>query len=284
MKTISLTRSNISRLKPYPLDKVICSEAKIYYYKHDKNNNVLLKKLYYTDNDYIQRKIDTLEEVQDSDIVNFNELVFPNAIVTVQGENIGFTINEVKDCVNLHLFLEDKRINSQIKIEVLKRIGKLLEKVQMANQEFYFGDLQSYNFLVNSNYDIFVVDLDSSATKTTDLLTSKYVVLDEKTRDTLKYNVNSEGKIHPSIDGDIFCYNTLVLNYLSGMLTHRLSFEEFYDYIDYLEDCHLPKGMTDAFLYQYSERKNESVFPYLADLPDDYGRVHYNVYKALRKR
>lgn len=285
MKEISLTESSISRLKKYPLDNIQSSESTFYYFKKNKDrSNILFKKLFITDEKRVERKISTIERLQDSELSTYSELIIPDEYVTIRGIKSGFTIREISDCTNLHLFLEDKTVSREDKLTVLKKIGELLRKVQSQGQEFYFGDLQSYNFLVGKDLDIYVVDLDSSATSRKKPLDTKYIVIDRKTHLVSKYKVNRVGRAYPNKDVDIFCYNTMVLNYLAGRSLHRLDYQEYYDYINYLEACGMPKDMIEIYTHHYTDKHNESVAELLDDLPDDYARVHYNVYKALKKK
>ena len=183
MKEIALKESDVSRLKEYPLHGIISTESKIYYYKKDPDwqTQHLFKRLYLTDEKRVYRKERTIEELQRSELSTYPELVLPEEIVTIQGIKSGFTIKEITDCKNLHLFLNDKKIPPKDKIVVLKKIGELLRKVQSSNQEFYFGDLQEYNFLVNDDLDIFAVDLDSSAITRKKPLETKYIIIDRNT-------------------------------------------------------------------------------------------------------
>ena len=285
MKEISLTESAVRRLKKYPLDNIMSSESTLYYYKKDQDrSNILLKKLFLTDEKRVNRKIETIERLQDSDLAAYPELIIPDELVTIQGVKSGFTIAEVCDCANLHLFLEDNSVPREDKITVLKKIGELLRKVQCQRQEFYFGDLQSYNFLVDEDLGIYAVDLDSSATSRKKPLETKYIILDKKTHKVPKYKVNKSGRAYPNKDVDFFCYNTLVLNYLAGRPIHKLSYPEYFDYLQYLIRCDLPQDMIDIYIHHYTDKHNESVVDYLDDLPDDYARADYRVYNALKNR
>lgn len=285
MKEIALKESDISRLKEYPLDGIMSTESKIYYYKKDPDwtNNTLLKRLYLTDEKRVYRKERTIEELQRSELSTFRELVIPDELVVVQGIKSGFTIREITDCINLQLFLDDKKVSNEDKLTVLKKIGDLLRRVQSSNQEFYFGDLQAYNFLVNNDLDIFAVDLDSSAISRQKPLETKYITIDKKTHPIQKYKVNKARRCYPNKNIDTYCYNTLVLNYLAGGSLHRLPYEDYYDYLIYLDQCNMPKELVDIYINHYTDKNNESVVDYLDDLPKDYARVNYKVYQAIKQ-
>lgn len=285
MNEIALKESDVSKLKKYPLDGIWSTESIIYYYKKDSNmNSILFKKLYLTDEKRIRRKTETINGIKNSELSTYKELIVPDDIIVVGGVKSGFTINEVEDSINLHFFLNDSSISNEDKIHVLKKIGELLRRVQSQKQEFYFGDLQEYNFLVNKNNDVSVIDLDSSAVSRKSPLETKYIIIDEKTHGVRKYKVNKALRSYPSSDIDIYCYNTLVLNFLAGTSVNRLNFIEHFEYLDYLTNIGIiPKEMKDIYINHYTEKKNESVLDYLEEVPIAYERGCYTVYKALQK-
>lgn len=285
MNEIALKESDISKLKKYPLDGIWSTESIIYYYKKDSDmNSILFKKLFLTDEKRIRRKTEAINGIKNSELSTYKELVVPDDIIVVGGIKSGFTINEVEDSINLHFFLNDNAISNADKIEVLKKIGQLLKRVQSQSQEFYFGDLQEYNFLVNNNKDISVIDLDSSAVSRKTPIETKYVIIDEKTHGVRKYKVNKALRSYPSIDADIYCYNTLVLNFLAGTNVNGLNFIEHFEYLDYLFNIGIiPRNMKDIYINHYTEKKNESVLDYLNDIPLNFERGSYCVYTALQK-
>ncbi len=284
MREVVLKESEIDRLKEYPLDGIMSTESKIYYYKKDENwNSHLLKRLYRTDEERVYRKERTIEALQRSELSTYPELVIPEELVVIQGIKSGFTIKEVTDCTNLQLFLEDKTILNKDKILVLQKIGKLLRKVQSQDQEFYFGDLQSYNFLVNKDLDVFAVDLDSSAVTRKKPIETKYIIIDKKAHSVNKYKVNKAKRCYPNRNIDIFCYDTMVLNFLAGTSTNRFTYYEYYEYINYLEEIGYPKELIDVYINLYTDKANIGVEDYLLDLPKDFARGNYGVFKALKK-
>ena len=285
MEEIALKESDLDKLKEYPLDDVICSESNIFYFKKDfDTSNLLFKKLFITTPKRVDRKIETIKVIRDSELSTYKELILPEEIVVVGGVRTGFTIREVENSTNLHVFLNDNNIPNTRKIKVLKKIGELLERVHKQNQEFYIVDLQDYNFLVDENDEIDVVDLDSSAVSRKTPLESKYIVIDQKTRNVNKYKLNKAGRTYPNLNVDNYCFNVMVLNYLAGRPLHRLEFWEYFDYVDYLRNVGI---INDKMLYiyanQYSEKYNEPITEYLDLIPESINRGSYDVYSALQK-
>ena len=285
MREIALNESNINRLKEYPLQDVFSTESTIYYYKRDhEEGSLLLKKLFLTDEKRVGRKEETIDRLQESELATYKELVIPQDIVTIGGVKSGFTIKEVEDCRNLHLLLKDYSVPTKRKIEILRKIGDLVKRVECQEQEFYFGDLQDYNFLVDNADDVYAVDLDSSAVSRKKPLDTKYIIIDKKTHGIEKYKVNKAGRAYPSRNVDRYCYNTMVLNFLAGLEMNRVSFQEYFQYIDYLANVGIiPEEMRQVYINHYSDKDNELVTDYLEEVPEENGRGRFKVYQALQK-
>ena len=285
MEEIALKESDLDKLKEYPLEDVICSESNIFYFKKDfDTSNLLFKKLFLTTPKRVERKIETIKAIRDSELSTYKELILPEEIVVVGGIKSGFTIREVENSINLHVFLKDNNISNERKIGVLKKIGELLERVHKQKQEFYIVDLQDYNFLVDDKDGVYVVDLDSSAVSRKTPLDSKYIAIDAKTRDANKYKINRAGRPYPNFNVDNYCYNTMVLNYLAGIPLHRLDYSDYFDYVNYLHNIGIiPVEMLEIYVNQYTDKYNEPVTCYLDLIPDTINQGSFQVYSALKK-
>lgn len=283
MKEIALKEKDIEKLKKYPLERIMSTESVIYYYKNNqKEKSVLLKKLFRTEQESVERKEKTISDMQNSELSTYKELVIPKEIVLVQGIKSGFTIEEVTDSINLHFILKDQTVPTIKKIHILQKIGDLLKRTQSQEQSFFFGDLQDYNFLVDKEDNIYAVDLDSAATEENVPLETKYIAIDRKTHKVEKYKVTKETKAYPSKDVENFCYNTMVLNFLADTATHRLSYGDYYNYIEYLEEIGYPKEMMDIYRNHYIDKQNKMVVDMLEDLPKDLEEGNYKVYQNKR--
>ena len=73
------------------------------------------------------------------------------------------------------------------------------------------------------------------------------------------------------------------MNFLAGIPLHRLSYSEYYTYLNYLEQCKMPKELIEILINHYTDKANHSVVDLLDDLPQDYARTNYNVFTALQK-
>jgi hypothetical protein len=75
----------------------------------------------------------------------------------------------------------------------------------------------------------------------------------------------------------------MVLNFLAGTSTNRFTYYEYYEYINYLEEIGYPKELIDVYINLYTDKANIGVEDYLLDLPKDFARGNYGVFKALKK-
>ncbi len=285
MNSISLKGSEVDKLKLYPIGNIMSTESKIYYYKHYDSKNLLIKKLFITDKDVFKRKIDTIEDINSSELSNFEELVIPEDLVVVRGKKIGFTIREITDSTNLGFILNDSNVSIEKKILLLKKIGELLNKTMSCDKDCYINDLQPFNFLVDKDDNIRVVDLDSSATNSNNPLISFYMTLDKKTRQVNKYHVTEDGLSYPDKNSDLFCYNMMILNTISGNKIHKLNFDEFYNYLFYLSSIGMNCDLVESFVTLYENKDNINPVDYLSNInKESLYRSHYNVYKLNKKR
>ena len=285
MQEIALKESDISKLKPYPLDGIWNSESNIYYYKKDSDmNSILIKKLLLTDTKNVNKKIETITKIKESELSSYKELVLPQDIIVVGGIKSGFTIPEVVDSITLGELLEDRTIPNSVKLNTLKKIGDLIRKIQCQKQNFYFCDLHEYNFLIKKNGEIAVIDLDSSSVSRRRTAISSYIIMDNKTHHISKYRVKDYVYSYPSINADNYCYNTLVLNFLAGRRLHELNYNDYFDYINYLYNIGIiPSEMRDIYINHYTDKKNMLVVDYIDEIPQAYERGCYNVFKGLQK-
>ena len=284
MDKICLTSSELNRLKRYPIGKIISTEGRMYYYKDLDPNNLLIKRFYKIDPAGLDYKIKTIEDLNNSELSTFEELVIPKDIVVVHGEQIGFTIEEINNSTNLGLILNNPKISIKKKIELLKKVGQLLRKTMSCDQEFYISDLHPYNYLVDENENIRVIDLDSSATNSNKPLESYYISLDRKAESVDKYHILRNGLSYPTYNGDLLCYNMMILNTISNNKIHLINFNDYYDYIYYLYSIGMNEELIESFINLYSNKDNINPVDYLSDINNEsLYRSNYNVYKLTKR-
>lgn len=257
MQIINMSKTKLNSLEPLILPKDVtsteCELFKYNYYGKEK----LLKKLYRTNGIIFANKLYTIEALNSNKDNIPSNFIVPEVLVSINKQIEAFTMKYIKG-TNLSIILNEPTITYEEKINYLKSIGNILEQMKNIRKytelkDFYIGDIHEDNFLVDTEkQEIFVADLDSCKIAdnksfpgryltTTSLLRYneiKYSLLDEPDR-IADYKVTEET--------DIYCYIIMILNYLYDGRIDRLSIEEFYRFINYLDDIEVNKELIESF-------------------------------------
>lgn len=257
MQIINMSKTKLNSLEPLILPKDVtsteCELFKYNYYGKEK----LLKKLYRTNGIIFANKLYTIEALNSNKDNIPSNFIVPEVLVSINKQIEAFTMKYIKG-TNLSIILNEPTITYEEKINYLKSIGNILEQMKNIRKytelkDFYIGDIHEDNFLVDTEkQEIFVADLDSCKIAdnksfpgryltTTSLLRYneiKYLLLDEPDR-IADYKVTEET--------DIYCYIIMILNYLYDGRVDRLSIEEFYRFINYLDDIEVNKELIENF-------------------------------------
>lgn len=252
-----MSKTKLNSLEPLILPKDVtsteCELFKYNYYGKEK----LLKKLYRTNGIIFANKLYTIEALNSNKDNIPSNFIVPEVLVSINKQIEAFTMKYIKG-TNLSIILNEPTITYEEKINYLKSIGNILEQMKNIRKytelkDFYIGDIHEDNFLVDTEkQEIFVADLDSCKIAdnksfpgryltTTSLLRYneiKYLLLDEPDR-IADYKVTEET--------DIYCYIIMILNYLYDGRVDRLSIEEFYRFINYLDDIEVNKELIENF-------------------------------------
>ena len=84
-------------------------------------------------------------------------------------------------------------------------------------------------------------------------------VVNEKTNNQLgnnKYSFNVFGIPYPGHDSDLLCYNMMLLNVLAEENMNLISIDEYYSYLDYIQEIGFSKSFVDSFRSIYTENSN----------------------------
>ena len=282
----------------------------------------LLKRLYLNSGAVFGNKLQTINSLIDNkDEIDIKEIVFPEKIATVGSEIVGF-IMPLINSMNLKTALMDDSISIERKIKYLKQIGLILEQMKLVREytsitEFYLNDLHESNFIVTTDTDdVRVIDIDSCKINGNQIFTSKYLssksfinqiykyqknkALDfgyqyayteggikyRKYSDTSysKYSTNMEGSFIPDENTDLYCYMIIILNFLYGADTGRFTFEEFYDYLAYLDEIGVSKEFTLIAEKLVDGSPNENPYQLLDSLIPYIGRSNHYTYNYIKKK
>ena len=280
MKKLLLTENEFNSLKKLPLvEGTIEKESTMYYVP---NNEKEIIKVYKNFNDklYLMEKLKTtrnlLKYVKETQI---QELIRPHGIALINKNVIGTIYPEI-DAYTARVYLSLSIIPIKLKIEILKKIGSLLDKIKNTNPKYNaaFSDVHLDNFLINDiivNKFKNIVELSITAcdTDSMKILDSKgnpsYYLYDSKKLSKLdKYKLDTENIIIPDSNTDIYCYNMIILDFISkSNFAYCLNIDEYYRYIDYLDKLNLNTNLLQAFESVYKKDiDNISALPYLDSL------------------
>ena len=296
MQIYNISKKHFNSLKPYKLEcGVYNTEARMYEIEIKKKYETelkLLKKLYTTYGQVFSNKLYTINSLIDNkDKIDLEELVVPDKLCSVNNEIVGFLLPLINNN-NLSVILRDPKIDFNSKLDYLKQIGSLLEKMKYLREyseldDFYISDLHEGNIIVEKGTNkIKVVDLDSckichnTPQMAVYLNRNSYIA-------TLpnKYRImDNSNNLMPDENTDLYCYNIIILNTLYGKRTISMEISDYFDYIEYLEEIGYPEPLVESFRALYSMKDNVNPYRYLDYIPADYGRAGYKIFELNRKK
>ena len=293
MKVISISRSKFRELKELILPReVIATEAKILDFKY-KNQDKVLKALYFLEGSKFANKLYTIEMLDNYKEYLPTSFLIPDYLCAVNGNVIGFTIPKFNG-INLSSILVDSKIDKKEQIYYLKKIGEILEQLENIRtytdlKSIYINDLHDSNFLVDLNKkELKVIDLDSCKINGNDVFPSRYLTKNSILTNSNKYRINKRpglGYIVPDANSDLFCYNTVILNYLYKDKISIYGISEFYEYLNYLKDIGVNKDLVDTFSKIVNNCDNENPVYYLDSLTDEQiARASRKVFSKVKNK
>ncbi|MBQ9072235.1 MAG: hypothetical protein IJY25_03690 [Bacilli bacterium] len=293
MKIISLSKKKFEELQELKLSREIFNtEAKIYDFNYRGDKKVL--KTLYTLNGYtFANKLYTLEMLDSNRNYLPTSFYIPDYLCTVDGKVVGFTIPKIEG-TNLTEILKSKNIDYKEQIYYLKKIGEMLNQLHNIRKytslkDFYINDLHDSNFIVdNNNRELKVIDLDSCKIGSNEPFAARFLTPFSIIKGIDKYKLNedkhSNGYIVPNSDTDLYCYIMIIMNYLYGDKLSSSGIENFYEYLNYLEDVGVNKELLNIFSKVVTNCKNENPLNYLDSLTSEQiYRAKQSVYSKVKK-
>ena len=297
MKVISISKKRFENLEKYQLPSSIFNSESVLYTLPIKNRwetiNKILKRLYVTNGPLFGNKLETINSLIDlQEEINIPEIVFPEKLAVVNYEVVGYTMEQI-DSINLETALRNDDIDAKTKIKYLRQIGEILEKMSNIRKfsqvkDFYLNDIHENNFIVEKSSDsIRVVDIDSCKINGNFTFGSRYLSPMSMANNITKYKHETNGICGgffiPTEDTELYCYIIMILNTLYGGGFNRVSLEEFYNYLEYLNSIGVSLELVDKFEKIVSNTHNENPYEFLDELIPIYGRAHQNVYRRIKK-
>lgn len=273
MFTTTFTNSSFAKLKKFDPGKDIPNtECELYIKGTKDKGKILIKKFFVREGDYLGKKLKNLNTLMyyKSSLESVKELILPNSLVIVGGEIVGYSMEFIDKNINLLNYLRSLNNSLEDKVKYLKCIGSILEEINNIKgfpYDFSLGDLHEGNFIIDKNGLLKVVDIDSSYISNNEPFPAKYLSINPLLKDlSYKYTTNDKGDIIPNRNTDIYCYIMIILNTLANQDMCKLNINDFFRYINYLEDI----GINKAFLFSieriYQSGDNKNPLEYLNSL------------------
>ena len=267
IKNIEISSRKLKKMEPLVLDRHVTStEGQLYIYDHkDKWNHVVdLVKLYYRcdDEQFMASKLSAISQlIQYNDFLDMPELVLPKGLVTIDQNIEGFYMDYIENNINMATILRNKNVKLEKKLEHLKNIYILLNKllsIPELKNKFYLADIHEGNFIFDKDDKIIkAVDLDSAFINKGYIASSKFLTFNKKLYNNPKYTFDYSDIPTPIPNRNtvILSYLYMVLNTLSGSSVYRWSKSEFYSYLSYLRTKGMKSEIVDVFEKIYNDSK-----------------------------
>ena len=273
MFTTTFTNSNFSKLKKFDPGKNISNTECELYIKNTKDKGkILIKKFFIREGDYLGKKLKNLNTLMyyKNSLESVKELILPSSLVIVGGEIVGYSMEFIDKNINLLNYLRSLNNSLEDKVKYLKCIGSILEEINNIKDfpyDFSLGDLHEGNFIIDKNGLLKVVDVDSSYISNNEPFPAKYLSINPLLKDlSYKYITNDKGDIIPNRNTDIYCYIIIILNTLANQDMYKLNINDFFRYINYLEDIGINKDFLFSIERIYQSGDNKNPLEYLNSL------------------
>lgn len=267
MEIVNLRMHNVRKLKPLLLERgVFNNEAYILilnkkYLKGTIKEDKVFKYLDAQDDDKVMaKKTATVMALDSSSYKEIDELVIPDTIVVIGDKITGFGMTLIRNHRNLGIIINDDDERLKTKLRYLKDVGTIIDKVQKQEDEYSlnFGDLNEFNFIVDEDDNVKAVDLDSAYIGSgTPTYTAYYLLKNPYIKQVPeKYQVTRSDLIIPSDNSDLYCYNMILLNAMSGIDMFKIDIPTYYGYTNYLKELGLPADLIRCFNDIYTPAPN----------------------------
>ncbi len=290
MKILQISKRKFKQISKYTLESSITNnECDLFILEQkDKWNyeKILIKKLKKTSGGYFSNKLYTVNTLIDNrENLDIDELVLPEKLFVLDDKIEGFVMPFVENNINLSLLLNNPNLSLLKKIEILKKIGNLLNKIIYLSDKannFFLGDVHDGNFIYDKDKKIFrAVDLDSCKIGNNDSSISKYLTFNVNLWDfPNKYPLNEDDVHISNKNTTILSYIYMILNTISNHRIDNIFIEEYYSYLQYLKDNGFKQELIDMFANVYTNADNNIDLGLLESIPTNKGfKLTFEQYK-----
>ena len=265
MQIMNISNHQFRKMKEYvPDNEIGHMECKLYLLK-DKDkwnkNYKLFKKFNKTEGEYFSSKLYTINElINNKDKIEIEELVYPDKLISLDNEIAGYSMDFIKENININKILNSDKIDFKFKIKILKEIGLLLEKIKN-NGIITLSDIHEGNFIYDlSRKQVRAIDLDSCKIGKNEVSLSKYLTFNHNLWDyPHKYPLNEDDIHIPNTNTTYLSYIYMILNFISGTnYISELSIDSYYKYLERLKQNGFNQELLDIFslIYVNTDNKN----------------------------
>ena len=280
MNIIELSKDEFNHLEPFNLIEGILEKESDMYYSPNSQNEIIKVYKNYQNKKYIDEKMETIDNlIKYTTELDFPELLVPNGILKVDGNIMGPIYPRIHGYTS-RIYFYTFYCPTKVKIEILRKIGLLLEKIKNTNPKYNaaFSDVHVDNFMIpgfpsnnvekSPNFNIIACDTDSMKIYNSPGITGYYLFDSDKMSYYEKYPLDSEGFVKASSNTDIFCYIMMILDLISkSEYVYCLNEDEYYRYLDYLDKLGFDSSLLESFASVYEDDiDNISPLPYLNSL------------------
>ena len=274
MEIVNMSKENIESLKVLPL-KIYNSGGDLLLFRYNNIlrvlkmlNNISIEK--YQDHIAIIKLLDEYREFMPKGFV------LPEFFVTEDDIIKYFAINYVSGR-NLSVILRDRKVSIDDKKYYLKEIGNILHQMKdiRKNAElsnFYLGDLHEDNFMVDRQGILRTIDLDGGKFIGNKSPISKYLsgfsLISDCNISKYKFEMENPYFCSYMVDEntDIYCYIIIILNYLCNGNINNMGINQFYQFINYLNDIGVDKELLNCFERIITDGDNINPYDYIDTL------------------
>jgi len=294
METLEFTKKQFEKLQKFELgENIVSTECQLFLTEQKSKwmkEQKILKCYFNQEGRNFSNKLYVINTlIDEKEKICINELVMPEKLLIVDNKVVGFSMPYIPN-ENLYTKLNNINVPNETKIRYLKEIGKIFE--QMATKKkygnidrFFLGDVHEQNFIVDSATDkIKIVDLDSCVIGTSQPFPIKMFSRNTAIKDLpIKYHTNGLIVV-PDENTDLYCYNIMILNYISKSKINNLNIGEYYSYLEYLDDLGFDHSLISNFNNLYLGCKNENPVNLIESIPNDLSKANYNVFKLKKQK
>ena len=265
MEELRFTMDEFKKMIPKHFEHVIHTESNLY---EIPTNDKEVFKIYNINNKrLLNKKLKTIKYLYEfNKEEHIEELVLANGLIYIDNLFAGEILPKI-DGINTSKILYDKSIDFNKRLEILKKIGIILDKIHKSNPKYNasFTDVHPDNFMVKDDK---VYAVDSSSIKLYDSEGVVNFYLSQLgTMNVCKYDIDYAKDIIPSKETDIYCYIMMILKFLSGFDLHVVSFNRYNQYLDKLANNGFDINLINSFRSIYDENiDNIDPLPYIDTL------------------